>query len=132
MPPGGYVLAEPPQGLPVQVLLLGTGSELALALEAQQQLAADKIGARVVSLPSFELFRAQSPAYREQVLPAAASCRVAVEAGVAQGWAEWLGAGGTVVGMQGFGASAPYEALYQDFNITTEAVVAAAKEQVGR
>ncbi len=129
---GAYVLAEPPQGLPVQVLLLGTGSELALAVEAQQTLAKDKIGARVVSVPSFELFRAQPASYREQVLPVAVSCRVAVEAGVAQGWAELIGAGGQVVGMHGFGASAPYEDLYRDFNITAEAVVAAAREQLGR
>jgi transketolase len=128
---GGYVLAEPPPGLATQVLLLGTGSELHLAVQAQAELAQSGIGARVVSMACWELFAAQSPSYRDSVLPPSVTARVAVEAGVAFGWERWIGSGGAMVGMTDYGASAPAEQLYRHFGITAAAVVQAAKAQVG-
>jgi transketolase len=127
---GGYALAEPPAGLPLKVLLLGTGSELHLALGARDALAKDGIGARVISMPCWELFEAQPEAYKKQLLPRAVECRVAVEAGVAQGWERYLGGRHSLVGMKSFGASAPAEELYKHFDITVEAVVRAAKRQL--
>jgi len=127
---GGYVVAEPPDGKPAQALLLATGSEVALAVEAQAQLAAEGVAARVVSLPCWELFDAQPQAYRDKVLPPAVACRVAVEAGVALGWSKYGVAEEAVVCMKGFGASAPYEQLYADFGITPAAVVAAVKARL--
>ncbi|MCO6457777.1 MAG: transketolase [Pirellulaceae bacterium] len=126
---GAYVLAEADGGLP-QVLLLATGSEVALCLEARQQLQADGIPARVVSMPCWELFDQQDAAYREQVLPASVTARVAVEAGVRQGWDKYLGPAGVFVGMTGFGASAPFEQLYERFGITPDGIVAAARAQL--
>jgi transketolase len=128
---GGYVLADAPDGLALRVLLLGTGSEVQLAVAGREQLAKAGIGARVVSLPCWEVFAEQPQAYRDQVLPPAVTCRVGVEAGVAQGWARWLGSGGRMVGMTGFGASAPYQEVYANFGITADAVVQAAKAQLG-
>ena len=90
MAQGGYVLADAPQGQP-QVILIGTGSEVSLCVEAYEQLAAEGIAARVVSLPSWELFEAQPAEYRDSVLPPAVTARVAVEAGVEQGWQKYLG-----------------------------------------
>jgi len=126
---GGYVVAPPPRGLPLKALLLGTGSELQLAANAQEQLAAENIGAQVVSLPCWELFLEQPQAYRDQVLPPAVACRVAVEAGIAQGWHQFIGPRGLFVGMKTFGASAPYEKIYAERGITAEAVVAAVMAQ---
>jgi len=128
---GGYVLADAPDGLPLRVLLLGTGSELHLAVQAREALAKEGIGARVVSLPSWELFEAQSAAYHEQVLPAAVQARVAVEAGVRLGWDRWIGSTGAMVGMTTFGGSAPAGELYKHFGITAKAVAQAAKAQLG-
>jgi transketolase len=128
---GGYVLADAPRGLALRVLLLGSGSELHLAAQARESLAAEGIGARVVSLPCWEVFEAQPEAYRQEVLPPQVTARVAVEAGVVQGWERWLGGTGAFVGMRGFGASAPAGALFQHFGITAEAVVQAAKAQLG-
>ncbi|MBI4082580.1 MAG: transketolase [Candidatus Lambdaproteobacteria bacterium] len=127
---GGYVLAEPPAGLPLQALLLGTGSELHLALGAHDALAKDGIGARVISMPCWELFEAQPEAYKQHLLPRAVECRVAIEAGVAQGWERYLGGRHSLVGMKSFGASAPAEELFKHFDITVEAVVRAAKRQL--
>ncbi|MCE9545365.1 MAG: transketolase [Planctomycetia bacterium] len=123
---GGYVLSDPADGAP-QVILIGTGTELSLAVAAGQKLAAEGIRARVVSFPSWELFEAQDAAYRESVLPAAITARVAVEAAVEQGWDRYLGPRGKFVGMTSFGASGPYAELYEHFGITAEAVVEAAK-----
>jgi len=128
---GGYIVAPPPGGLPCRTLLLGTGSELQLAVRAQALLAADKIGAQVVSLPCFEAFREQPEFYRGQVLPSEVTCRVAVEAGVSQGWDEFIGPKGMFIGLSTFGASAPYEKIFAERGITVEAVVEAVKKGVG-
>jgi transketolase len=121
---GGYVLK--PASKPEKVALLATGSEVELALAAQAKLEEGGIGARVVSLPCFELFAAQPAAYRAEVLGKGLA-RVAVEAGVRDGWDRWLGENSGFVGMKGFGASAPYKKLYEHFGITTDAVAAAAR-----
>lgn len=124
---GAYVLHEPKA--PRQVTLLATGSEVQLAVAAAKTLDAEGIAAAVVSMPSWELFRAQPADYRRAVLGDAP--RVAVEAAVRFGWDEWLEGRGAFVGMSGFGASAPADALYRHFNITAEAVVNAAKTVIG-
>ncbi|HET8854175.1 MAG TPA: transketolase C-terminal domain-containing protein [Ktedonobacteraceae bacterium] len=123
---GGYILWE--NGASPQVILLGTGSEVHIALAAGKQLAAEGIHARVVSLPSWELFDRQPADYRESVLPQAVRARVAVEAGTKLGWEHYIGLDGACVGMKGFGASAPAEILYEKFGITAEKVVRAAKD----
>ena len=130
---GGYILAEAVrEGAEVtpDVILLATGSEVELAVEAREELAAKNIAARVVSLPSLEWFAKQDAAYREEVLPAAITARVSVEAGVAQGWRELVGANGEIISLDHFGASADYKKLYSEFGITTAAVVAAAETSV--
>lgn len=134
---GGYVLADAEGGSP-EVILLATGSELPIAVEAYEQLTADGVKARLVSMPSWELFDEQDQAYRDSVLPPQVTARVAVEAGIAQGWERYVGAlsttpgqGGRFVGMNSFGASAPFGELYQHFGITSEAVVAAARDAIG-
>ena len=111
---------------------MGTGSELSLAVAAHEQLAAEGIASRVVSIPSFELFEDQAADYRAKVLPPAVAARVAVEAGVRQGWDAYLGGTGAFVGMAGYGASAPEKIVYQQMGITVERVVAEAKRQLGR
>jgi transketolase len=123
---GGYVLRDAANGNP-QVILLGTGSEVGLCLEAQKLLAADGIAARVVSMPCFELFDAQDAAYRDSVLPPSVTARVGVEAGIVQGWEKYLLSSGRFVGMTDFGASGPFETLYEHFGITAQAVVEQAK-----
>jgi transketolase len=128
---GGYVLWESDGGTP-DVILIGTGSETHVALKAGKQLAAEDIKARVVSLPSWELFDQQPADYRESVLPPAVRARVAVEAGIELGWEHYVGLGGAVVGMRGFGASAPDRILYEKFGITAENVVAQAKALLGQ
>lgn len=130
---GGYILAEAVRdGAEVtpDVILLATGSEVELAVEAREELATKGIAARVVSLPSFEWFAKQDAAYREEVLPEAITARVSVEAGVAQGWRELVGSAGEIISLDHFGASADYKKLYSEFGITTEAVVAAAQKVV--
>lgn len=122
---GGYVLAGPAQP---RALIIATGTEVALALQARAVLEAEGIGCRVVSMPSFDLFEAQPASYREEVLPRSVTARVAVEAGVGFGWERYLGTEGVFVGMHSFGASAPAEAAYKGFGITTEAVVAAVRK----
>ncbi|GAA1694269.1 transketolase [Microbacterium sediminicola] len=124
---GAYVLAESPTGT-VDVLLIATGSEVQLAVEARAQLAAEGVGARVVSVPSLEWFEEQDAEYRESVLPAAVTARVSVEAGLALTWQGIVGSTGRSVSIEHFGASADYKTLFQKFGITTEAVVAAAHE----
>lgn len=123
---GAYVLSEASGGRP-QVILIGTGSEVHLCLAAQAQLEQAGIATRVVSMPSWELFEAQDAKYRRQVLPEDVPARVAVEAGVAQGWHQYLGPRGRFVGMSTFGASAPFKALYEHFGITPQRVVEAAR-----
>ncbi|MEO2046181.1 MAG: transketolase [Pirellulales bacterium] len=128
---GAYVLTESTGGDP-EVLLLATGSEVSLALEAFQQLETEGVRARVVSMPSFELFEDQPASYRDDVLPPSVSARVAVEAGIRQGWDRYLGLTGAFVGMHGFGKSAPFQQVYQHLGITVEQVVAEAKGVMGR
>ncbi len=127
---GAYVLADCDGGTP-QVILIGTGSEVPICLTAHEQLTAEGIKSRVVSMPSWELFDDQDEAYRDSVLPPNVTARVAVEAGIQQGWEKYIGRRGRFVGMSSFGASAPIKALYEHFGITPDAVVAAAKAVTG-
>jgi transketolase len=124
---GGYVVAEA-EGGERQVTLIGTGSEVQLAMKARELLAAEGIRAAVVSMPCWSLFDKQTAKYRKSVLGAARLPRVAVEAGVEFGWERYLGSKGAFVGMSGFGASAPYADLYRHFGITAEAVAEAARK----
>ena len=126
---GAYVLAEAPNGTP-DVILLGTGSEVQLAVDARTALAAEGINARVVSVPCVEWFNAQDDAYRESVLPASVKARVSVEAGIAQGWRELVGDAGRTVSIEHYGASADFKTLFREFGLTPEAVAAAAKESI--
>ena len=126
---GGYVLVDPEEGAP-EVILMGTGSEVSICLAARQQLQADGIAARIVSLPCFELFDQQDASYRQEVLPESVQARVAVEAGIRQGWEGYLGNNGRFVGMTSFGASAPGNQLYDHFGITAERVVEEAKQAI--
>jgi transketolase len=126
---GAYILADAAGGKP-DVILIGTGSEVSLCVAAYEQLTKDGIKARVVSMPSWELFDEQDAAYREQVLPAAVVARVAVEAGVKQGWEKYLGTKGRFLGMRGFGASAPLADLAKHFGFTPDNVIRLAKEAV--
>ncbi|WP_233157943.1 transketolase [Actinokineospora bangkokensis] len=122
---GGYVLSDASDGAP-RVVLIGTGSELQIAVEAQKVLEADGVPTRVVSMPSIEWFDAQDADYRASVLPAG-TARVAVEAGIAMPWHRFVGDTGEVVSIEHFGASADYQTLFREFGLTTEAVVAAAR-----
>jgi transketolase len=126
---GGYILADAPgKGGRLDVILLATGSELHLATAAYEELTADGIKCRVVSMPSFELFNEQPARYREEVLPAAVANRVAVEAGVRQCWDQYLGLAGAFIGLDTFGASAPYQEVYKHRGLTAAAVAAKARE----
>ncbi len=126
---GGYILSEASGD--AKVILIASGSEVSLALAAQEKLAADGVSARVVSMPSFELFEDQPQSYRDEVLPPAVTARVGIEAGIRQGWDRYLGTSGTFVGMTGFGLSAPFAKLYEEFGFTVENVVSEAKRVVG-
>lgn len=127
---GGYVLYEPAGG--AEAIVLATGSELSVALEAARGLGADGVRVRVVSLPSWELFAAQPADYREAVLPARIRARVSVEAATAFGWQRWLGDGGVAVSLDHFGASAPGERLFEEFGFTAARVAAAVRQALGR
>ncbi|RJQ75812.1 transketolase [Pseudonocardiaceae bacterium YIM PH 21723] len=126
---GGYILEEASGGTP-QLILIATGSELQLAVNARKQLEADGIPTRVVSMPCVEWFDDQEDSYREQVLPSSIKARVTVEAGIAQCWHRFLGDAGEAISLEHFGASADFETLYREFGITTEAVVAAGQRSV--
>jgi transketolase len=128
---GGYTLIDAASGKP-QVILIATGSELSLACDAFEQLTKDGIAARVVSMPSMELFEMQDAAYREQVLPRGLTARVAVEAASSFGWAEWTGLDGAIVAVDRFGLSAPAAEAMAEVGITPEAVAAAARGQLQR
>jgi transketolase len=121
---GAYVLADAQDP---QVILLATGSEVALALGAKKLLAEEGIAARVVSMPSWELFEAQPRAYRDSILPPAVTARVAVEAGVSQGLERYVGLQGEIVALHRFGASAPYKVLAEKLGFTAEVVAARAR-----
>jgi transketolase len=128
---GAYVLADAEGGDP-EVILIGTGSEVGLCMGAWEQLTAEGIRARVVSMPCWELFERQSPEYREEVLPDRVRARVAVEAGTTLGWREFVGLDGHIVARREFGASAPLKDLLREFGFTVENVVAHAKSAMGR
>jgi len=128
---GGYVLADVAAG-PLRVVLIGTGSELQIAVAARETLEAQGIGTRVVSMPCQEWFDAQPADYRDTVLPPLVRARVAVEAGIAMSWHRFTGTDGEVVSLEHFGASADYQTLYREFGITDEAVVAAAQRSLAR
>jgi len=128
---GGYVFREPSRGEP-DVILIASGSELALAIGAREQLKTEGIRARVVSLPSWYLFAQQEKAYRDAVLPPEVEARISVEAGATLGWARWVGPNGRSVGIDRFGASAPWTRLYEAFGLTVEGVAAAARTILGR
>ncbi len=130
---GGYVLAEASKDgatVDAQVILIGTGSEVQLAVQAREALQAEGIAARVVSMPCVEWFNKQDEAYRESVLPASVKARVSVEAGLALGWKEFVGDAGRSISLEHFGASADYKRLFNEFGITAEAVAAAAKDSL--
>ncbi len=124
---GAYVLADAEGGQP-ELILIGTGSELSLCVDAYEQLKARGVKARVVSMPSWEWFDQQDEAYRHQVLPPAVTRRVAVEAGIQQGWEKYIGTSGRFIGMTSYGASGPASALFKHFGLTVDNVVKAADE----
>ncbi|WP_199510838.1 transketolase [Nucisporomicrobium flavum] len=125
---GGYVLAG--ADTDADVVLVGTGSEVQIALDARELLAADGVTARVVSMPCREWFAQQPPAYRDEVLPPTLRARVSVEAGIGQSWREIVGDAGRIVSLEHFGASADHQRLYQEFGITAQAVGAAARDSI--
>ncbi|MCY3719744.1 MAG: transketolase [Anaerolineaceae bacterium] len=127
---GGYVLQDC-EGTP-EVILLATGSEVHIARDAWRALSDEGVETRLVSMPCHELFAAQDAAWRERVLPSTVTARVSVEAGVAQGWHRWIGGGGAAISLERFGASAPFEEVYENLGITADAVVAAAKGLLAR
>jgi len=128
---GAYVLADPPGGNP-DVILIASGSELSLAVEAHGKLLAEGIRARVVSMPSWEIFDHQTQAYRDSVLPPTVKARVAIEQASTFGWERYVGSSGHVIGMTTFGASAPLKALQKKFGFEPDRVAAFAKELMGR
>jgi len=128
---GAYVMADAPGG-PPEVILIASGSEVSLVVEAHETLAREGIRSRVVSMPSWDIFEHQPQAYRESVLPPEITARVAVEQGSVLGWERYVGWGGKVIGMETFGASAPLKELQRKFGFEPERVVATAKELLGR
>ncbi|HEU4700072.1 MAG TPA: transketolase [Gemmatimonadales bacterium] len=128
---GGYVLRDPADGAP-EAILLATGSEVQIALEAADRLAGEGIRARVVSLPSWELFRAQPQSYRDEVLPPAIRARVGIEAASPMGWLQWVTEDGEMIAIDHFGASAPAERIYEEFGLTAAHAVAAVKRVLAR
>ena len=126
---GGYILSDC-EGTP-DVLLMASGSEVEQCMGAQELLKAEGIKARVISMPSFELFEAQSDTYKESVMPSAVRARVAIEAAATFGWHKYVGLDGQVIGLDHFGASAPYKLLFQEYGLTAENVAATAKKVLG-
>jgi transketolase len=122
---GGYVLSRE-RGARPDVILVATGSEVAVALAAAETLRARGLDPRVVSLPSWELFEGQPASYRDEILPPTVTARVSIEAAATLGWSRYVGDRGIALGIDRFGASAPGEVLFEKFGITTERVVAAA------
>ena len=126
---GGYVLLDAEGGAP-DVVLIATGSEVQLAVAAREQLAEAGVQARVVSMPCVEWFEDQDQSYRDTVIPPIVKARVSVEAGVKQGWREYVGDHGRIVSIDHYGASADFARIYQEFGVTAEAVVAAAHDSI--
>ena len=127
---GAYVMADAPDG-PPEIILIASGSEVSLIVEAHEELASQGIRSRVVSMPSWDIFEHQPQSYRESVLPPEIKARIAVEQGSVLGWDRYVGVGGQVIGMKTFGASAPLKELQRKFGFEPERVVAAAKELLG-
>jgi transketolase len=119
---GAYILADPPEGK-IDMILIASGSEVGLITAAQQKLAEQGIAARIVSMPSWELFDAQPQAYRDEVLPPSIRARLAVEAGVSQGWQKYVGDKGSIISFDKFGASAPAKMIFEEFGFTVDNVV---------
>jgi transketolase len=128
---GAYILADAPDGKP-EVILIATGSEVSLCVTAYEQLKSEGIKARVVSMPSWGIFEAQSDEYKKQVLPPTVKARVSVEAAATLGWSQYVGPTGKIIGMRRFGASAPIKDLLKKFGFTTEKVVEAAREAIAQ
>jgi transketolase len=128
---GAYVLADPPGGNP-EVILIGTGSEVALCLDACEQLTKDGVRARVVSMPSWELFDDQDRSYRESVLPPRVKARVSVEQASDFGWSKYTGSDGHNICIETYGASAPLKQLLKKFGFSVENIVSAAKSQIAQ
>src|SRR6266536_3064630 len=128
---GAYVLADPPGGHP-EVILIASGSEVTLAVEAHDKLLAEGIRTRVVSMPSWDIFDHQPQEYRDSVLPPTVKARVAVEQASTFGWERYVGSSGHVIGMKTFGTSAPLKALQEKFGFEPDRVAAAAKELLGK
>ena len=126
---GAYVLLDVEGGDP-DVILMGTGSEVQIAVAARDLLAEDGIRARVVSMPCLEWFEEQEEAYRETVLPPAVKARVSVEAGVRQGWRDYVGDHGKIVSIDHYGASADFARIYEELGMTGEAVANAARDSL--
>jgi len=127
---GGYVLAE--ASGEVQLILIATGSEVSVALEARHMLESQGVSTRVVSMPCVEWFEEQGQSYRDAVLPPGITARVSIEAGIAQGWHRYVGDRGSSVSIEHFGASADYKTLFKEFGITAENVVATAQRVLGQ
>jgi transketolase len=128
---GAYILADAPGDKP-DIILIGTGSEVALVLAAKEKLAEKKIQARVVSMPSWELFDQQPQAYRDAVLPRSVRARLAVEAALPQGWHRYVGDGGDIIGVERFGASAPGNVVMEKYGFTVSHVVERAVALLGK
>ena len=126
---GAYVLADAEK---IDVILIASGSEVAVAMAAREELAKQNIGARVVSMPSWELFDKQSKEYRDSVLPPSVTARVAIEAAIMQGWEKYVGMDGVLIGMTGYGASAPIKTLMEKFGFTAANVVEKVKTLLGK
>jgi transketolase len=126
---GAYILADAADGKP-DVILIGTGSEVSLCLEAYEQLRAEGVKARVVSMPSWELFDEQTTEYRDSVLPPSVRARVSVEQAATFGWSKYVGDTGQSIGMRSFGASAPLKQLMHKYGFTVDRVIDAAREQL--
>ena len=128
---GAYVLADAPGGKP-EVILIATGSEVSLAVEAHEQLLAEGVRSRVVSMPSWDIFDHQPQEYRDSVLPPGVKARVAIEQASTLGWERYVGESGRVIGMKTFGASAPLKELQKKFGFEPNQVAATAKELLGK
>jgi transketolase len=126
---GAYVLLDSNKVYP-DILLIATGSEVQFAVEAHAKLAEQGIGAHVISMPSWELFQEQSEEYQNFILPPSVKARVAIEAAVPMGWERWVGGQGTVIGLERFGASAPYKTIYEHLGFTTDNVVLKALQTI--
>jgi transketolase len=126
---GAYILSKEKKSKP-DVILIATGSEVEIILKAQDELAKQNIDARVISMPSWELFRAQPKKYMDEVLPPDVKKRISLEAASTMGWREWIGDEGKAIGVDTFGHSAPYQELYKFFGLTVDNVVATAKQMV--